>query len=261
MESIPDLQDRSEARIPSLGVRAPAARLGVAVVRELVDVIVTGVLNPGDLLPPELPLTAQFGVSRTVIRESVKRLEEKGLVTVSQGRGTQVNPTSEWNVFDPIVLSAMIDHDDSIGILDELIDVRGDLETSMAGTAAAMASPEDISRLATALQTMRDSVEDSPAFRKADVHFHSVVMDISQSRLASSLARTLARQAHQSSRYRGRDPEHSFELTIDEHQAILDAIARGDRAAAEASMHSHIADSWQRRRLPVQGRDRPTRES
>ena len=55
-------------------------RLGSVVVKELVELIVTGQLGPGQSLPPEAPLSDQFGVSRTVIRESVKRLEEKGLV-------------------------------------------------------------------------------------------------------------------------------------------------------------------------------------
>ena len=70
--------------------RTPMPMLGVAVVEELVDAIVSGRLGPGDLLPPEGPLSEQFGVSRTVIRESVKRVEEKGLVDIVRGRGTVV---------------------------------------------------------------------------------------------------------------------------------------------------------------------------
>jgi DNA-binding FadR family transcriptional regulator len=81
--------------------RVRAANLGVAVVRDLVKAIVTGTVAPGDILPPEGTLSQQFAVSRTVIRESMKRVEEKGLVTVSQGRGTVVNQSSKWNVLDP----------------------------------------------------------------------------------------------------------------------------------------------------------------
>ena len=82
--------------------------------------------------PARGPLSQHFGVSRTVIRESVKRVEEKGLLTVAQGRGTTVNPPTSWNVLDPVVLSALVDHDDSLGVLDELTVVRGSLEASMA---------------------------------------------------------------------------------------------------------------------------------
>src|SRR3954453_14076566 len=74
--------------------RTPAARLGVAVVVDLVSAIVTGGLRPGEGLPPRGTPSQQVGGSRTVIRESVKRVEEKGLLTVAQGRGTSVNPPS-----------------------------------------------------------------------------------------------------------------------------------------------------------------------
>jgi len=241
--------------IPSIAVQAPAARLGVAVVRQLVDVIVTGVLAPGELLPPELPLTTQFGVSRTVIRESVKRLEEKGLVTVSQGRGTTVNPPSSWNLLDPVVLQAMIDHDDSLGILDELSEVRVGLESPMAGHAAEHADAESLAELQAAFDRMRAAVDDPTTFPQLDVAFHILVMEMSGSRLAQSIARTLFEHALVSNRYRGRDPERAFEITVDEHARILDAILAGDAAGAEAAMHAHIADSWARRRLPVHGRD------
>src|SRR6187399_1542405 len=87
--------------------RVPAARLGVAVVHDLVTAIVTGEVPAGQSLPPEGVLSQTFGVSRTVIRESVKRIEEKGLVNIAQGRGTEVLPSDSWNVLDPVVLSAL----------------------------------------------------------------------------------------------------------------------------------------------------------
>src|SRR3954469_11529726 len=80
----------------------PSPRLGVAVVHDLVTIIVSGEVAPGDSLPPEERLAQHFGVSRTVIRESVKRIEEKGLVTVAPGRGTQVQPSGSWNMLDPV---------------------------------------------------------------------------------------------------------------------------------------------------------------
>src|SRR5471030_2316812 len=102
----------------SVETRTPA-KLGVAVVEGLVSVIVSRELSPGDSLPPELPLSQQFGVSRTVLRESIKRLEEKGLVSVVQGRGTVVQPTSAWTMMDRVVLTSLIAHDKTLGVLDE----------------------------------------------------------------------------------------------------------------------------------------------
>jgi DNA-binding FadR family transcriptional regulator len=233
-----------------LARRVPQARLGVVVVADLVEAIVTGQVKPGELLPPEGPLAEQFGVSRTVIRESVKRLEEKGLVTVAQGRGTQVTPFSSWNVLDPVVLSALVDNDASLGVLDELSEVRASLESSMAGSAAATRTGEQLIRLERSLETMRATEQDSDSFRQADILFHFAVMELSGNRLAENIAKVLFKRALESNRYQGVDPEGAFALTLAEHSAVLEAIASQDVVAAQASMREHIARAWERRRFP-----------
>jgi DNA-binding FadR family transcriptional regulator len=229
--------------------RLPAGRLGVAVVAELVDLVVTGRLQEGDLLPPEGPLSEHFGVSRTVLRESVKRLEEKGLVTVSQGRGTQVRAPGYWNMLDPVVLSALIDNDESLGVLDELTVVRASLESAMAGAVAGSHSADELRRLENALTTMRESESETDSFRQADVVFHYALMEISGNRLAENIAKQVYKRAVESSRYQGIDPPDAVALTLEEHEAIVNAIARNDVTAAEKSMHDHIRGSWERRRL------------
>src|SRR5688500_2654164 len=100
----------------SVGDRAPAARLGVAVVSALVESIVRGEILPGGLLPPEQALGRQVGVSRTVIREAIKRVEEKGLLTVAQGRGTEVAPITSWNILDPLVLDALVASEETLTV-------------------------------------------------------------------------------------------------------------------------------------------------
>jgi DNA-binding FadR family transcriptional regulator len=230
--------------------RLPAERLGVAVVAELVELIVTEQLKEGALLPPEGPLSERFGVSRTVLRESVKRLEEKGLVIVSQGRGTQVLAPGYWNMLDPVVLSALIDNDQSLGVLDQLTVVRASLESAMAGSVAARHSPDELRRLENALTAMRESESETDSFRQADVVFHYALMEISTNRLAENIAKHLYKRAVESSRYQGINPPDAIALTLEEHAAIVDAIARGDVPAAEKAMHDHIHISWERRRLP-----------
>src|SRR4029078_8922796 len=76
-------------------VRVRAAHLGVGVVRDLVQAIGAGKVAPGEILPPEATLSQEFAVSRTVIRESVKRVQEKAMVNVSQARGTIVKETHQ----------------------------------------------------------------------------------------------------------------------------------------------------------------------
>ena len=228
--------------------RAPAARLGVAVVADLVAAIVTGTLHPDEVLPPEGELSQQFGVSRTVIRESVKRIEEKGLVVVAQGRGTTVNPPTLWNVLDPVVLSALVDHDDSLGVLDELSVVRASLEASMAAAAAERQTPERAAQLREAYDDTVRHTSDLHAYNEADAAFHYMIMEQSGNRLASNITRILFTRARESSRFTGKEPSAVPLETIQEHKAILEAIVSGDPERASAAMERHIALAWARRR-------------
>ncbi|MEJ5867200.1 FCD domain-containing protein [Pseudokineococcus sp. 5B2Z-1] len=230
--------------------RSPAPRLGVAVVDALVDVIVSGAVLPGDTLPPESALSQQFGVSRTVLRESVKRLEEKGLVAVGQGRGTVVQPTRSWNTMDRVVLKALIAHDETLGVLDELTVVRSSLEAAMAAETARRRSAVQLELLRSALEEMRRSVQDAAAFNAADITFHEVVMATSGNRLAESIARVLYERARESARYDVYAPPALREVTLREHQAVFAAVEAGLDDAAERAMHAHVTDAWTRRRPP-----------
>ncbi|GAA4566872.1 FadR/GntR family transcriptional regulator [Planotetraspora kaengkrachanensis] len=240
---------RAKAGVFDFPSRRPAERLGVAVVSELVELIITGEIPEGELLPPEGPLSEHFGVSRTVLRESVKRLEEKGLVVVAQGRGTQVARSGSWNMLDPVVLSALIDNDESLGVLDELTIVRGNLESAMAGAVATRRTAEELTRIEHALEAMRETQHESDSFRQADVVFHLTIMELSRNRLAENITKRLYRRALESSRYHGMGYEGAFRSTLDEHALVVDAISRRDVEAAERAMRDHIVTSWQRRRL------------
>lgn len=243
-----DEPPRRRSVLGASAVRPPAARLGVAVVADLVTAVVTGELRPGEVLPPEGDLSQQFGVSRTVIRESVKRIEEKGLVVVAQGRGTTVNPPSMWNVLDPVVLSAMVDNDDSLGVLDELSIVRGSLEASMAAAAAKRQNAERTAELQAAFDETVRRLADFESYNEADAHFHYVIMEQSGNRLAANITRILFARARESSRFTGTPPPDAMQVTVEEHRAILDAIVAGDAVAAGQAMRDHIATAWARRR-------------
>ena len=233
----------------SVVTRHPA-KLGVAVVEGLVNVIVSGELSPGDSLPPELPLSQQFGVSRTVLRESIKRLEEKGLVSVVQGRGTVVQPTSVWNMMDQVVLTSLIAHDKTLGMLDELTIVRARLEAAMAAETARVREPAELDALRGLLEQMRSTIGDPDVFHAADVSFHETVMAISGNRLAESIARVLFQRARSSSRFQGSPSRRMMGHTLREHESIFSAIEAGDSPLADRVMEAHISDAWQRRRPP-----------
>lgn len=231
--------------------RTPAARFGVAVVHDLVTAIVNGEVPPGDTLPPEERLAQHFGVSRTVIRESVKRIEEKGLITVAAGRGTTVQPSTSWNILDPVVLSVMLENDDSLGVLDDLAVIRGALEGAMSAETARRRTEDQLHDVRAALERMENTVHDLEYFPEADVDFHFLVMTLSGNQLASNITKILFQRARQTARFSANQTPEAHELTVSEHRRVYDAIAAGDAAAAESAMKAHIIDSWQRRRLPT----------
>ena len=113
------------------------ARFAAVVVEELAQQIISGAFAEDDVLPTEPALCEQFGFSRTVIREGLKLLEERGLVRVEQGRGTTVQPRDAWNLLDPVVLRIALEYDHDLSLLDDLIVVRRVLEREMARAAAA----------------------------------------------------------------------------------------------------------------------------
>ncbi|MEO8261916.1 MAG: FadR/GntR family transcriptional regulator [Pseudolysinimonas sp.] len=230
--------------------RIPAARLGVAVVHDLVSAIVTGEVAPGETLPPEADLSAHFGVSRTVIRESVKRLEEKGLVTVAQGRGTLAQPSASWNILDPVVLSVLLENDSSLGVLDELATVRSALEGSMSAEVASRHSDADLEQLRAAYAHMAATIDDEDAYNQADFDFHALIMTLSGNRLAENITKILFQRARASQRFTGSPTAEMFRQTFLEHGRVLTAIESGDPTEAAAAMQNHIVVAWQRRRLP-----------
>jgi DNA-binding FadR family transcriptional regulator len=231
------------------GLQAPASRERPAdmLMRVIVDSIVTGRYEAEAALPPEAALAEHFGVSRTIVRASMKRLEEKGLVAVRQGRGTIVQPHESWNVLDPLVLETVISHDEELHTLDELTLVRGSLEGVMAAQAAERANDEGRADLAAALDKMVALTGDYSQFRDADADFHKLVMDLSENFLASNIAFTLYSRARSFARFEGDPPADAIDRTVDQHRAVYEAIAAGDVAEAQRAMTEHIVDAWQRR--------------
>lgn len=228
--------------------RARGTKLGINVVQQIVNDIVRGVLTPGATLPPEADLCDQFGVSRTVIRESVKVVQEKGLVRIEHGRGTQVTDPRQWNLLDDVVLTAIIANDANLSFLDELVATRTALEADMAAAAATSHTGEDRLRISAALELMRSKAGNVAEFAAADAHFHDMVMAASRNRLGRAIVNSIHDKARGSMRYHGEYNEAVIRQTLDEHQAIHDAVLARDPAGAAATMRAHITGSWSRRR-------------
>lgn len=236
------------------------ARLGTAVVDVLLDRIVSGELEPGTLLPTEPRLCEVFGVSRTVIREAVKILEQKGLVRARQGQGTKVALPDEWNLLDPMVLAASVHYDKDLRILDDLVNVRRVLESEMAGQSAVKATVDERAQMERLLNQLIMEVATPGRHMETDVEFHDVIMRASGNRLGRAVVRTIHSEARASDRYNGFPLRSDCEASDVGHLQIYDRIMAADQEGAARAMSEHIQYSWFARRRDAQSRpaDVPT---
>jgi DNA-binding FadR family transcriptional regulator len=234
---------------------ARPARLGTAVLSTIIDNIVSEALLPESTLPNERELCAAFGVSRSVVRESVKVLEEKGLVRVKQGHGTTVTAPEHWNLLDPLVLEASIRYDKTLRTLDDVVDVRVGLESQMTRRAAEMMSDEQIAELHEALMALGRLLDKGEAYQLADTEYHDVIHRGSGNQLARSIIRTIHPYARASMRYTVPTTAEDLASSHRGHARIYERLAARDAEGAAAAMREHILGSWLERRARPPGRE------
>jgi DNA-binding FadR family transcriptional regulator len=233
--------------------------LAKAVTAELVQRIVRGQHQPGTALPPEPALCEAFSVSRTVVREAVKILQEKGLVQIRQGAGTVVLPSTTWNMLDELVLAASIAEDPSIAILDDLVVTRRLLESDMAHVAARQATQDVVDQLRALVDQMDELVDDPVRYIEHDRAFHDAVMRASGNRIARAVIRSLEGQVINTVRYMGK-PERAMCVASNRgHRSIYEHIAAHDPAGAAEAMFTHITEAWLVRRSGPGGPERLAR--
>jgi DNA-binding FadR family transcriptional regulator len=220
------------------------SNLAKALTAELVERIVRNVYSSGTPLPPEPILCETFSVSRTVVREAVKILQEKGLVQVRQGAGTTVTPSSQWDMLDELVLMATIAEDHSLAILDDVVVTRRLLESDMANVAARTAGPEIAERLGALVDRMDELVGDPVTYQEHDRIFHDTIMQASGNRIARSVVRALESQVVNTARYTGRTERSLCVASNRGHRLIYERIAAQDPQGAADAMFTHITEAW-----------------
>ncbi|MFD9738192.1 FadR/GntR family transcriptional regulator [Umezawaea sp. NPDC059074] len=232
------------------------ANLASAVTAELVGRIVRGDHPVGTSLPPEPALCEAFSVSRTVVREAVKVLQEKGMVQVRQGTGTLVTPEAMWNTLDEVVLGAVVAADETAGVLDDVVVTRRLLEADMAFVAARTADRETVDALRALVDLMDSLVEDPIAYREQDRLFHDRIMRASGNRIARGVVRALESQVGSTARYTGRSDRDLCAASNLGHRRVCDRIAASDPLGAAEAMSTHITEAWLVRRGGAGGPDR-----
>lgn len=167
---------RTISRVVKPGrIHAVLATLGSEIARDVIPV--------GATLPPEPDLEARFGVGRGVVREAIKTLAAKGLVSVGPRHGTRVLPRHDWSLLDRDVLSWLVGKGDpDRELLLEIQEVRSIIEPAAAALAAKRATKTDRLRINAALAAMETSHDQASAIA-ADKAFHLAVLDATHNRV------------------------------------------------------------------------------
>ncbi len=179
------------------------SRLANAVIERLLLRILDGEFQPGGDLPPEAALAQEFAVSRTILREALKALEEKRVLRIRHGRGTTVRPKADWNILDPLVLSVLLEYGGSPTLAIELDEVRTALHLLMADLAAQRIGSEQRDRLDLAIGRMRaalpsdTSAGDVHGYRDAAHQFGRILADASGNEVARCVVETIDVPIHE----------------------------------------------------------------
>jgi GntR family transcriptional repressor for pyruvate dehydrogenase complex len=230
----------------------------------------SGALKPGDRVPPEPGLMREFNVSRTVVREAMSRLQASGLVETRQGVGTFVLAAPA-----PEPLLAIGSRNVQVRQKLAMLELRISLESEAASLAA-------LRRQDAHLQAMRAALDAFDAQRRVggsttehDFQFHVQIaaatgneyfQEVLRSLGNATIPRPLAEGAQPSApagtdqpaaRFGEAQPmlESGKAITQREHEAIYEAIQRGDAAAARAAMFMHLSNSRERMRSSSAAKD------
>jgi len=207
--------------------------------RALGSEILAGRYPPGTNMPSEGDLLARFGVSRTVLREVMKTLAAKGLVSSKTRVGTRVSDPVHWNLFDATVLSWRVSLGFDEAFRRELLEIRRLVEPRAAELAALRRDPADVAKLRGLIERMGAPGHSRRSFAEADLDFHLEVGVASGNTLMRSLAGVIETALIAS--FTLSSPTESLELqaeNVRNHENIVDAIEAGDpQAASQAMLH------------------------
>ncbi len=216
------------------------------VLRVLIADIVSGAREEGEQLPRETDLVEEFGVSRGVVRECIRALEERHLVAVKHGKGATVRSSQHWDMLDADVLAAVLESPRGPAVLGEYLECRQILEVEAAGLAAERATERDLEQLADALTRMEATTKRPPGhateamFHEADLMFHQALIGATGNHALNGLIERI-HKALLTARYPTARPEYRVQRALPEHQAILKAVAAGNPRAARKAMAAHLA--------------------
>ena len=212
------------------------ATLHRQVLNQMGEQICSGKFAPGDILPAEPVLAEQMQVSRITIRETMKSLSAKGMLEVRRRYGTIVLPRSQWQLFDPDVITwraraGAIDE----GLIQDLMELRLIIEPNAAKLAAKRATAEDRVAVRCAFKSMERAVAGQGEYVPADLAFHGAILTACHNQFIQQMQNALSailRTSFELSSEIAGGPARSLPM----HEAPCVAIETGDAAGAEEAV-------------------------
>jgi len=218
---------------------AAQKNLSYVLAEKLAQRILTGEYAPGTILPGEMELGEQFGVSRTAVREAVKTLTAKGMVLPRPRIGTRVMPQSNWNFLDQELLSWWMTEQNFHQVIDHFLVMRSSLEPQACMLAATLGTAEQKSRLSS---LMAEMVQLKKQFNRerwiaVDMAWHELIYEMSGNPFLTSFASLFHSIYHTYFTSITQDEV----VKLDLHQAIVDAVLDSDGQRALTASQALLA--------------------
>ncbi|MBX2838017.1 MAG: transcriptional regulator NanR [Gammaproteobacteria bacterium] len=214
-------------------------KLSDQVFLKLREMVATGELSPGDLVPSERELMEKFGVGRPAVREALQAMQAKGLITINHGERSRVNALNAGVAFKQLDDVAKLLLSSEPANIDHLKQIRQILEVGTIKIAAPKCTAEDVADLENLIEAQRQQLGDAKAFMQADIAFHTRLSIISGNPLIQAITEMMLTwlfEYHSSLLlWSGRE-----ETTLKEHALILGHLKEHDAYGASLAMNNHL---------------------
>lgn len=211
-------------------------KLRTQVYKLLLDLIIDGKYRNNDMLPPERQLCEELGVSRTVVREAIKSLETRGILTVIHGKGIRVNPPTSDEISDAFML--FLRRQKKEVSMKDLMEVRYSIEPQIALLAAVRATNNELFELKAIIDTMKDSISIVDKFIDLDLNFHLQLSFMTKNIIFITISEALIIPFRKSREVTVSPPDNI--QAFEEHSKLFNFISSRDPEKAKDMMIEHL---------------------
>lgn len=213
-------------------------RMSAQIVHQIVPLVRSGELQPGDRLPSERELADMFKVSRVTIRDALRVLEVMGLVEIRVGAtGGAFITVPSPDIVGEGVANMLYMHNLSSGVIAE---ARVLLEISILDLVIDKVTDEDLEELREIVARSRELLEAGRYDTKLSVRFHSRLAECARNEAVTLLAKTFAGPLSMAAVRVRESRDEGQRRTVEEHKGILAAVENRDRDEAIASLRAHL---------------------